>query len=143
MARSDDPDFYWREVLLRATPGAFADPATAKRMKDYIRLGLQSPREQSRSAAITAIKQARLSGFGSNLVGALSDSTTAAQLAFGTLVSLYGRADAPLSTRPMAQSSITWWKRAMAAKPAVVSRSKGDAAHDAWLSRLAARSKGR
>ena len=143
MSRSDDPDFYWREVLRRATPGAFADPTTAKRMKDYIRLGLQSPHEQSRLAAIGAIRQGRLSGFGSNLVGALSDSTIAAPLASSTLVLLYGRADAPPFARPIPRASIAWWKKVMAGKPAVVPRAKGDAALRTWTLRTASRSERR
>jgi hypothetical protein len=138
MAGTIDPDFYWREVLSRATPGAFADAGTAKRMRDYIGLGLRSPREGSRLAAIGAIQRARVSGFGSSLVETLSDSTTAAQVAYTTLVSLYGRADAPAAGRPITPAAIAWWKRALNAKPVVVSRVRGEQAVREWTLRQSA-----
>jgi hypothetical protein len=59
------------------------------------------------------------------------------------LVSLYGRADAPPSALPIQRASIAWWKKVMAAKPAVVSRAKGDEALRGWMLRAARRSERR
>jgi hypothetical protein len=135
MVTSGDPEYYWREALRRATPVAFTEAATARRMKDYVRLGLRSDREQSRSAAIDAIRRVRLSGFGSSLVELLPDSTVVGQSSYLALVDLYGRADAPRLTQPTSTEGIRFWRKAMAAKPAVVSRAQGEQALSEWRRR--------
>jgi hypothetical protein len=131
---SGDPDYYWRDAVRRATPAAFTEVATARRMKDYIRLGLRSDRDQSRVAAIDAIRRVRLSGFGSNLVEMLSDSSAAGQSQLA-LVDLYGRADAPRLTQHVSPNAVAFWKKVMATKPAVVARAKGEVALRDWARR--------
>lgn len=138
LAGTSDPDFYWRQALWVATPTAFADAGTARRMKDYARLGLRSSNRESRAAAVNAIHRGRVSGFGSNLVAVLSDSTGVSRSAYMALVDLYGRGDAPSVSSPISDNAIAWWTRVLATKPAVVSRSRGEQAMREWGRRQSA-----
>ena len=132
VANTTDPGFYWREALRLSTIGAFADSATGARMKAYLHLGLTGDSRYSRESALYALARARLPGFGSDLVQALDD-TLNASLAYTTLVSLYGRADAPRIGERVSPSAAAWWKRVIAREsPLVVPRMRGEQAIREW-----------
>jgi hypothetical protein len=134
-----DPFYYARALMDRATPTGMANPAVRSRVTALLDEWLHSKYTGNQTHAAETISRLRLGGFSSTLVGLLSDTADVSGSAYLTLINLYGRADAPVFRGRIPREAVSWWSSvtSMGALP-VVSRENGDNAVREWLRRKAA-----
>jgi hypothetical protein len=134
-ANADASAYLALELTRKATPTAMDNASIRRKVLASIRDGLRQDRGDRRWDAVLAIERLRLAALTPELIEHLSDRNGPGGAAYSALVSLYGRADAPVYRDIPPADAIDWWKAVVKRKPPVVPRAQGEKALREWSRR--------